>query len=187
MRNSGIAMHRRNAETVVAGLLNWVKVTNPEGHGDAVVDEVIPYGAVGHDYQPRQGARLVNPGMAQGKYLEEPVLHYTPGTKVTKRVRKDLEKWKIKDVHVHDEAPGFQPFMQRGMLGVYNDPDWQTRLSGFYTTSAFTEAVHRGRESDPNSTSFIPALVQGKGFGTDLKQKGSYGSSQVTSPTLPSR
>ena len=50
--------------------------------------------------------------------------------------------------------------MQRGMLGVYNDEDWQTRLSGFYTTSAFLDSVHRGRESDPNSTSFVPAIAR---------------------------
>ena len=187
MKDSGIQTHRRNTETVVAGLLNWARITDPEGHGDAVVDEVVPYHAVAAGYQPRPGSRLVTPGLAHGKYLEEPVLHYSPGTRVTKKVKKDLEKWKIKDVHVHDDAPAFQPYMQRGMLGVYNDPDWQTRLSGFYTTSAFTEAVHRGRESDPNSTSFVPALVQGKGFGVDLKQKGSYGASPTPSPAAPSR
>ncbi|HNX48578.1 MAG TPA: LAGLIDADG family homing endonuclease [Thermoanaerobaculaceae bacterium] len=187
MKNSGITVNRRNAETVVAGLLNWVKITDPDGHGDAIVDEIVPYHAVGHSYQPREGHETVAPGQARGKYLEEHALHYTPGTRVTKRVAKDLEKWKIKDVRVHAKPPSFQPYMQRGMLGVYNDPDWQTRLSGFYTTSAFTEAVHRGRESNPNSTSFIPALVQGKGFGDDLKQTGSYGHGPAPSPALPPR
>jgi len=187
MKDSGITVNRRNAETVVAGLLNWVKITDPEGHGEAVVDEVVPYHAVGHNYEPREGYETVAPSAARGKYLEEHALHYTPGTRITKKVAKDLEKWKVKDVRVHTQAARFQPFMQRGMLGVYNDPDWQTRLSGFYTTSAFTEAVHRGRESDPKSTSFIPGLVQGKGFGDTLKQTGDYGQGPAPSPTLPPR
>jgi DNA-directed RNA polymerase subunit beta' len=179
MKGSGVEVHRRNAETVVAGLLNWAKVTDP--------DEIVPHHTIAAHYEPREGSELVAPGVAVGKYLEEPALHYTPGTRVTKRVKKDLDAWKIKDIRVHREAPGFQPYMQRGMLGVHSDPDWQTRLSGFYTTSAFTEAVHRGRESDPNSTSFVPALVRGQHFGTDLKQKGSYGVSQAASPSAPSR
>ena len=185
MKNSGVEVNRRNAETVVAGLLNWAQVTSPDGHGDAIVDEVVPYHAIGGKYTPRHGSELVNPSQAQGKYLEEHALHYTPGPRVTKKVKKDLEKWKIKDVHVHSDAPAFQPFMQRGMLGVYNDPDWQTRLAGFYTTSAFTEAVQRGRESNPDSTSFVPGLVQGKGFGAGLKQHGSYGAPVVPSVSAP--
>ena len=82
-------------------------------------------------------------------------------------------------------APLAYQFMQRGMLGVYNYPDWQTRLAGFYTTSAFTEAVQRGRESNPDSTSFVPGLVQGKGFGAGLKQHGSYGAPVVPSVSAP--
>ena len=183
LRNSGINIHRRNAEAVVAGLLNWTKVTDPDGYDDHIVDDIVSYNALAGDYQPREGFEALAPNRSIGRYLEEPVLHYTPGTRITKDVAEELRKWKIRDVRSHTDKPRFQPFMQRGMLGVYNDEDWQTRLSGFYTTSAFLDSVHRGRMSDPNSTSFVPAIAQGTNFGQDLETRGTYGASGAVSPS----
>lgn len=181
LKNSGIGIHRRNAEAIVTGLLNWTKVTDPEGFGDHIVDDLVPHGAIAANYKPREGHERMGVGRAHGRYLEEPVLHYTPGTRITRRVVEDLKKWGIKDVDTHDQDPGFEPYMQRGMLGVHQDPDWKTRLAGFYTTSAFTDAVHRGRHSDPNSTSFVPAVARGQGLGQDLTTQGTYGASGTSS------
>jgi DNA-directed RNA polymerase subunit beta' len=185
LTNHGIKTHRRNIETVVAGLLNWVKVTNPNGIGEHVVDDVASYNSVAGAYKARAGTKRVAPNSAVGKYLEEPVLHYTPGTRVTKKVSADLQKWGIKDVDAHDDDPDFQPVMQRGVMGVYNDNDWQTRLSGFYTSSGFLDSVHRSRVSDPNSTSYVPALAKATGFGDTLKTTGAYGTPPL--PTSPPR
>jgi DNA-directed RNA polymerase beta' subunit len=185
LTNSGIKTHRRNIETVVAGLINWVKVTNPNGVGDHIVDDVASYNSVAGAYKARAGTKRVAPNSGVGKYLEEPVLHYTPGTRITKKVAGDLQKWGVKDVDAHDDEPDFQPVMQRGVLGVYNDNDWQTRLSGFYTSSGFLDSVHRSRVSDPNSTSYVPALAKATGFGDTLKTTGSYGTPPL--PTSPPR
>jgi hypothetical protein len=185
LTNHGIKTHRRNIETVVAGLLNWVKVTNPNGVGEHVVDDVASYNSVAGAYKARAGTKRVAPNSAVGKYLEEPVLHYTPGTRVTKKVSADLQKWGVKDIDAHDDDPDFQPVMQRGVMGVYNDNDWQTRLSGFYTSSGFLDSVHRSRVSDPNSTSYVPALAKATGFGDTLKTTGAYGT--PTPPSSPAR
>lgn len=183
LENSGISMHRRNAEAVVAGLLNWVRVNNPEGLEGHVVDDLVAYNSVAGEYRPRQGSTRTALGHARGRFLEEPVLHYTPGTRITRQVVEDLKKWGIHDVETSDQEPDFEPYMQRGMLGVYNDEDWQTRLAGFYTTSAFLEGVHRGRMSDPHSTSFVPAIAQGHGLGQDLSTTGRYGPAPVNPPS----
>lgn len=180
--NSGISTHRRNLEAVVSGLMNWAKVTDPDGIGDHVVDDVVSHNQLSHAYKPRTTSTLTPVRQAIGRYLEEPALHYTVGTRLTRKVADRLDKHGVKDIHTHEEAPGFAPHMQRGLLGVHEDPDWQTQLSGFYTTSAFQKSVARGAESDPNSTSFVPALARGTHFGDSLGETGHYGK---TPPVIP--
>jgi hypothetical protein len=60
------------------------------------------------------------------------------------------------------------------MTTTTRDPDWQTRLSGFYTGRALLHSVHEGATSDSSGGSFFPAVAQATGFGDDLKTKGRY-------------
>ncbi len=173
--NSGIQAHRRNLEPVVAGLMNWAKVTSPEGVGEHLPDDVTSYNTLAHHYKPREDAQLQPVRHAIGRYLEEPALHHSIGTKVTKKMADQFDKHGIKDLYTHHEPPGFEPHFQRGILGVHSDPDWQTSLSGFYTTSAFQKGVERGATSDPNSSSFVSALSKGTDFGKNLSTTGKYG------------
>lgn len=175
LADSGVAVTRRNLEPVVAGLLNWAKVDTPDGIGDAVPDDIVPANKLIAQYKPRPTAKTYAPSLAVGKYLEEPALHYTPGTRITKKVAADLQKWKIKDVTADDNTPEWSPYMERAVMSVYHDPDWQTRLQGFYTTNAFMDSLHRGGVSDTKSTSYVPALAKGVDFGKDLRTKGIYG------------
>ncbi len=174
LENSGVDIHRRNLESVVAGLLNWAQVTDPDGVGENIYDDVVPYGRLMATYRPRDDAVEFEPKHAVGRYLEEPVLHYTPGTRVTKKIADHLNKWKVKSIFTHDDPPGFEPHMVRGLLSVYHDPDWKTRLGGFYTARAFERSLHRGLESDRQSTSFLPAITQPTGFGANLQRTGKY-------------
>lgn len=175
LENSGIKVHRRNLESVVTGLLNWARVTAPDGIGDNIYDDVVPYNRLTYNYTPRPGAAALSPKKAVGRYLEEPVLHYTPGTQVTRRVAEQLEKWKVGDVYSHEDEPDFEPHMVRGMLSVYHDPDWKTQLAGFYTSRAFQRSLHRGGESDAQSTSFVPGITQPTRFARNLRTLGKYG------------
>jgi DNA-directed RNA polymerase subunit beta' len=172
---SGAETHRRNLEPVVAGLLNWAKVTTPDGIGDNVYDDVVPFNRLSSQYKPRANAVDQDPDQAVGQYMEEPALHYTPGTRITKKVAKHLKKWGVKSVFSNKDTPDFEPQMIRSMLGVYHDPDWRTKLLGFYTSAAFTDAVHRGGESDLSSTSYAPALAKPNVLGRHLSSLGKYG------------
>lgn len=174
LKNSGVDVHRRNLESVVAGLLNWAQVTDPDGIGENIYDDVVPYGKLLASYRPRSNAAKLQPKHAVGRYLEEPVLHYTPGTRITKKIADHLQKWKVDNIFAHDEPPGFEPHMVRGMLSVYHDPDWRTRLGGFYTARAFERSLHRGLESDSKSTSFLAGIAQPARFGADLQRTGKY-------------
>ena len=164
---SGAGTHRRNVETVTAGLLNWLDVTNPDGIGEHVYGDTVPAGMLYARYKPRPDARRVKPDQAVGKYLEEPVLHYTPGTRVNTKVAKQLAKFGISDLDVHDQEPDFRPSMVRSVHSVYHDPDWQTRLGGFYTSSAFQQALHRGATSTVGGTSHLSNLTAPKPIGLD--------------------
>lgn len=176
LANSGVNTNRRNVESVVAGLLNWGRVTSPEGLGDNIYDDVVPWNKMSAEYKPRADAQEHQLNKAVGQYLEEPALHYTPGTRVTKKVAAHLQKHGIDKAIVHPEPIDVEPEMVRGVLGVYHDPDWRTRLSGFYTSSAFEKAVHRGLSSDTNSTSYVPGLTSAtNSFGRQLGATGKYG------------
>lgn len=172
---SGVDTHRRNVESVAAGLINWARVTDPDGIDQHIYDDVVPFNNLAYNYKPRQDAEELEPKKLVGRYLEEPVLHYTPGTRVTKKIAKELEKWKIKRAYGHQEPPEFEPHMVRGLHSIFHDPDWKTRLSGFYTSSAFQKALHRGRESDVRSTSYVPSLTTPQTLGRQLKTLGKYG------------
>lgn len=174
LKDSGIKAHRRNVDTVIAGLINHIRVTNIDGFGDHIVDDIVPFNRAVATYKPRPDAQLLKPSKAIGKYLEEPVLHYTPGTRITPRVAKELEEWHIRDVYAHDEHPGFEGHWERLMTTTVHDPDWQTRLGGFYIGRAFTDAVLRGAASEATSTSYFPALAKGVGFGKQITTTGKY-------------
>jgi hypothetical protein len=174
MRDNGLKINRRNLEPIVAGMINFVQVSDPDGLGDHLVDDVVQHGRVVAQYQPREGTQRTPVRKSIGRYLEEPALHYTPGTKVTTRVANELEDFGVKDLDTHHEEPGFRPYFERLMTASSHDPDWRTRLGGFYIGRSLTNAVHRGAESDPRSTSFIPALAEGVGFAQSQKQTGRY-------------
>jgi hypothetical protein len=175
LENSSVPTHRRNLEAVVSGLINQAIITNPDGIGEHVVDDVVSYNQMAHQYTPRPDAKLAPAKQAIGQYLEENALHYTIGTKVTKGVAKHLEKHGIKDVYTHEQPPGFEAYHQRGIMLGHSDPDWKVGLSGFYVAGGFHKALSRGAVSDPNSTSYVPGLSAGTDFGKHLKTTGHYG------------
>lgn len=174
-RNSGIGSNRRNTELLAAGLINHVKVTSLDGINGYVVDDVIPYSAAfGGNYRAREGTRREALAKAHGKYLEEPVLHYTPGTRITKGVMNDLKEFGISDVDLHDDEPDFEPQFVRGVENLTADEDWMTQLGGFYTGGAFVNSVQRGAESPMDSTSFYSTIGKGNSFGKKLDTEGKF-------------
>lgn len=173
-KNSEVQVNRRNAEVIAAAAINHAAITNPDGMSGHLVDDVVPANTLFANYQPREGSQRLPVDRSMGKYLEEPVLHYTPGTYVNNNVLADLREFGIKDVETHDDEPDFEPRFERLMTNMTRDPDWQTGLSGFYTGRAFQQAVQRGATSDYKSTSFFPALARGTDFGEDLEVSGQY-------------
>ena len=162
-RDAGIRGHRRNIELLAQAAINHVRLSDELG--DYAPNDVVPYSAIEHSYQPREGFQSLDVRRAANQYLERPYLHYTIGTKVRPSVIKQLQDFGIKEVDVHAEPPGFQPEMIRGMSNIQHDPDWVTRMYGSGQKASLLDATHRGAFSDPTSTSFVPGLAKTLDFG----------------------
>jgi DNA-directed RNA polymerase subunit beta' len=174
LKDSRINPHRRNLEVISRGLINHVRVTDLDGHLNALPDDVLPYDYVARTYQPRPGAVEAEPHRSINKYLEEPALHFTIGTRITPRVADTLKDFGIKQVHAHSEPPPFEPEMIRAMNQPSADQNWMSRLGGSYLERGLLQATHRGMDSKIHETSFIPSLAEAKNFGKDLKTKAIY-------------
>lgn len=168
--NSGITAHRRNIELVARGLVNHVRMTDE--YGDYAPDEVVPYSMIERSWKPRPGTTVGNPATLSNHYLEEPVLHYSVGTRITKTVADNLKRYGIANVHAHKDAPPFEPEMVRGMANISHDQDWMTRMLGSYQEKGFLNSVHRGLKSDESGSSYVPALARGENFGVSGANSG---------------
>lgn len=169
LKASNIPGNRRNIELIARGLINHVRLDDEVG--DWAPGDVVQYQTLERLWQPREGATAVNPAAAVGQYLEQPVLHYTVGTKIGSKAVAQMTKHGITTVQAHRQPPPFSPVMVRAMASIGEDPDPFTRFLGSYQERNLTKAVHRGDVSDTAGTSYVPALMEGQSFGsTDLTQ-----------------
>jgi DNA-directed RNA polymerase subunit beta' len=180
-KEAGMYGHRRNIEVMSKGLINHVKLD--EEYGDYSPDDVVPYDAIEHNWQPRSDATTVTPQQAVGSYLEKPVMHYTIGTPIRPSMIKNFKEFGINDVTVHKNPPPFQPHFVRGLENLQHDPDWMTRMLGSNLKKSTLNAVHRGAVSDENSTSYVPSLAKGVDFGRKGQVMG-FNTKQVSNNVL---
>lgn len=174
LRGEGIRINRRNLELLSRGLVNHVRIVDPDGVGAYLPDDIVPYDDLASNYVPRDGHVVVRPSAARNKYLERPVLHYSVGTRVTPGVIKMLERHKVGNVTAHDDPPPFEPHMVRAVETTLYDPDFFNRLTGFYVGKGFLSAAQRGASSKIHGQSYGHALAESTGFGRDLTTKATY-------------
>lgn len=143
---------RRNVELFDRAFLNKVRITDPQGFAGFLPGDTVDYSYVQGHWQPRDNAVTVSPDKAIGKYLEEPVLHHTIGTKVTPKVAANLKEAEFADVTVSDSAPPFEPIFVRANQILESSPNWESRLIGERLRPAIFDAAQIGaevRDDDP--------------------------------------
>lgn len=173
LSDGGFSAHRRNIELLARGLVNHVRVTDLDGPGDTIPDDVTEYDGLAKNYVPRHGFQTVKPKDAIGLHLEEPVLHYSIGTRITPRVANTLHEQSVPSVKAHADPPSFAPEMTRAMETLAHSDDWMVRMGGLYGVKrSVLKSVHRTGESNLHGTSYIPSLAQGVEFGKDSTGKG---------------
>lgn len=170
LKGANVNAHRRNIELLSRGLINHVRLTDELG--DWSPDDVVPYQTLEANWRPREGTSDRGLKQSVGTYLEQPVLHYTIGTKIQPSMLLKMQAYGVKTLRTHADPPPFQPEMIRGMQNLHYDQDWMSRMIGSYQKSSLLDAVHRGRESDEAGTSYVPALARGENFGQQGLTKG---------------
>lgn len=166
LKKNGAAVHRRNIEAVARGFINRVKMDSPDGYNGYMIDDIVPYDELAVDYEPRAGSKLLGPNQAKNMYLEQPVLHYTIGTRITPQVIKDLNSNKISNIVVNEQQPVFSPFVVRARSIMETDPDWMTRMAGENLKRSTLEAARMGAKSTTEGTSYFPAAANPVGLDT---------------------
>ena len=166
MRDSGMPANRRNAEVLARTIMNTVKLENEDEAGEGLPGDVLTYTAWSTGYKPRKSSTFAPPTVASiGKYLEQPVLHYTIGTRITPSVIKTMKKFKVDRMMVNDTRPEVEPFMERIEDSNAEKKDWMARLGTTYLKSRLMEDVARGAESHLHSTEPYPGIAKGVEFG----------------------
>ena len=168
--NFGLAIHRRNVELLARGLINYVQFT--EAYKNYLPNDIVQYNSLEYQWKPRSGAKLMDVTAAKGRYLEEPVLHYTIGTRITPSVIETLKKYKIQKVLVHEDPPPFEPVLVRAIDVLRYDPDFLVRFLGAYQKRLILEAAaYGGLTRKYQTTSFVPSLAEAAHFGKKWPSK----------------
>ena len=163
--DSGLPVNRRNFELIAKAAIDHVRITDNEGLGGYLPDQVVAYSSIEKDYQPREDSKNLRLDLAYGKFLEKPELHYTIGTKITTAVIKHLREHKIESVLVNDNPPHFEPAMVRLVDIPEHHDDWMHVLNSTNLAKRFVNMVNKGATSDIKGASPIPGLAYGVDFG----------------------
>lgn len=170
-RDSGYKTNRRNVEAVAKALINNVVVEDQDAEGQMLPGDNVSYARWAWGYKPRTNSVQAAPSKAIGKYLEQPALHYTIGTRITKRVADELNKFKVPSVLYNDQPVGVRPEMQSVVETTGQTDDWMGRLATTYIGKRLIEDVQRGAESNSQGINPYPAVAKG----TTLGQWGTLG------------
>lgn len=174
LKDNGTPAHRRNVEIVGRSLMNHVRITNPDGLGDYLPDDVANYNTLSLNYKPRAGSLTGRPDDMVGKFLEYPVLHHTIGTRITPNLAEDMKKTGIESITAHENPPEFESEMVRLRAATQNSTDWMAKLHSSYLQKNLLVDVGRGRSSPMHSTHPVPSLARGVEFARPPKGEVGY-------------
>lgn len=175
LADSGAASDKRNTELMARAAIRHVRVTDQDGMGDYLPDDVVDYNALQASYKPSETTRRVRTKEAVGSYLQTPVMHYTIGTRITPKVAKELQDNGHNEVDVDDKEPGFTPEMIRLRTASHSNPDWLASMGTSYLTKQLNEASVRGDDTNVlNNPDWRPRLAYGAGFGKDIEATGEF-------------
>lgn len=173
-RDSGMGVNHRNFQVLAKGAIDHVKIIHPEGVGGHLPDSIVSYQSIEKDYKTRPDSKTIRVDLARGKYLEEPVLHYSIGTRIVTSVINYLRSHGVESIVVNDNPPPFEPEMQRLLDVPGTVPDFAHWLYSAYLEKKLIKAVNEGATSNLKGPSPIMGLAYGVGFGQKRASDDSY-------------
>lgn len=171
---SGAAMDRRLFETLAKSVVDHVELDDPEEEG-FLPDDKVRYSRWLHRRNLPATPVETKLREATGKYLEQPALHYTVGTKLTPRMLDHLDKNGIPKVYVSDKEPSFRPTFVRLQQVAATDDDWLASLGGSYLGANLGQGVMRAQDTNIlENIHPVPRLAVGVGYGDKLEETGKF-------------
>jgi len=171
-RDSNLTVNRRNAEVIARSVVDHV--VSDDEQGDILPGDTVTYENMAYNYVPRKDSILERPDKVIGSYLEQPVLHHTIGTRVTKRMAKELADFNIDKVLSNKAEPAFRPEMLSVRSVPHQQSDWMAKLHSSYLMGNLLQDVHRGATSDIHGTHPVPGVAYGIEFGKSKPDKVTY-------------
>ncbi len=164
-----------NLEVMARAALNHVRVTDLDGIGEYLPDDVVSYNSMISGYSPPATSRLASAKDGVGKYLHSPALHFSIGTKLTPKMTDRLQSAGISQIIVDDNPPKFEPEMTRLRSAAHNSPDWLAKMHTSYLTSNLGNSAARAQDTNVEANPhFAPRLAIGKDFGKDVEKTGLF-------------
>lgn len=174
LEDSGAKTDKRNTEILARAAIRHVRVTNNDGLGNYLPDDIVDYNALQKTYVPDDVQRK-KANQAIGYYLAKPALHYSIGTRITPSVAKELEENEYEDLDVTEFEPEFSPEMIRLRASSHSNPDWLASLGTSYLSKQLNEASTRGDDTNvEHNKDYRPRIMYGKDFGKNVTETGEF-------------
>jgi hypothetical protein len=174
--DSGFRADPRNVELIARAAVDHVQIDDPEDLPDGVLpDDTVQFGEFMRNYEPAEGSQIRDIKEAAGQYLQQPALHYTPGTKLTGSMVERLGKAGISKIMTNEKAPPFHPAMVRLQTSSFSNPDWLASLSTSYLGKQLATGAARGQDTNiEHNIHFAPRLAVGVDFGKNIETTGEF-------------
>jgi len=173
LEDGGTPGDARNVEIVARAAVNHLLAE--EDTDDFLPDDVVSYNQVLQAHKPPKDTQLLEVGKAPGKFLEQPALHYTLGTRLTGSMAQRLKDAGFDKVRVSDHESVYKPIMSNLRRAAHSGDDWLAKQHTSYLTKNLQESAVRGEDTSlDQNTHFAPRLAVGVGFGKDVGTTGKF-------------
>lgn len=161
----GTGIDRIHFEVAARAFVNFGKVLGDKPVGMNLPGDVVNVDSLMKHIKFDDAATKDVDKTSNGEYLAKSVLHYTPGTELTHKVRKDILSNNIKRVLYTKKKLPFMPLMVRVQDTAATSKDWVARLASQGLKKGILEAVHKGLVSKTTGKNFVHPYIHGTTFG----------------------
>lgn len=175
LEDTGMSTDARNVEVLARAAIDHIRVDDAGVDDDFLPDDIVSYNHLQPRYVPARDTQPVKTKEAAGRYLQEPALHYTVGTKLTPKMVSRLGDAGFEHVAASETTPTFHPEMVRLRASSHYNPDWMAAMHTSYLKKQLGDAAARGRDADTETNvHFAPRLARGVGFGDNIGTTGKF-------------
>lgn len=158
----GKTIDRRHTELLARGQVAFVRV-DKDPEGIYVPGDIVQYNPMQSRFTERTVVKPTSETL--GATLGGGALTYTPGTRITERIRDELIANDVTHVDIYTGGLKIRPVATPLTRTPLLDPDWMARMQHRYLGRTLIDAALYGQSSDIHGVQPTPAYVYGAEFG----------------------